>query len=110
MAFHGELVLVDASGAGGRRRSTLVRDKSRSKAAVDLGPIIVVSHDGVEIWVGENAHAAIAGGDEDLFAAPAKGDLVGLHGLLVACQGDGLGRREDVYLVALLSFYHKMGD
>lgn len=108
MALHGEFVGVEARGqwgrfvfGGGGGGGTAGEGGGRSRA-VDLGPIVVVCHDGLEVWVGQDAHAAVAGGHEDLFAAPAKGDLVGLYGLLVACQRGRLGRREDMDFVRLV--------
>lgn len=69
--------------------------------AVDPGPVVVVVHEGLEVRVGQDAHLALARRHEDLLAAPAEGDLVGLHRLLVRGQGRGLRRGQDVEFVAL---------
>lgn len=41
---------------------------------------------GGEVRIREDADPTFAVSDKDLFPAPAKGDLVGLNGLLVRCK------------------------
>lgn len=57
----------------------------------------------LEARVGEDADLAFFGGEEDLVAAPAEGDLVGAVGLFVRSEGFRLGGGEDEDCSALMS-------
>lgn len=70
---------------------------------VDLGPVVVVVHEGLKVRVRQDAHLAFARRHEYLLAAPAEGDLVRLDGLLVRGQGRRLRRGQDVELIALVA-------
>lgn len=84
-----------------RARVTLQRELVGGAEAVDLGPVVVVVQDRLEIRVGEDADGSVPRADVDALARPAEEDLVGLDGLLVAGYGGGLGGGEQEDVVGL---------
>lgn len=64
--------------AQARRRVARERELPGRRA----GDVVVVRHGGPEVRVRQDAHLALAGGDEDGAAVPGEADLVGLDGLL----------------------------